>query len=408
MKKRFKKRVNILEKQNINEYNIKKNLTFKSLNHSNISKYNKNIHLPDINKEIFKNLNNNYNDFCIGDENLTRTLKEVQYSVNELKEKLNMLKKENINMNKNINILKLSNNDLNNKFFTLNEENDENNGFLNDELITDYISKKINQNNEFQYLDKNKKKKHKILFMSQNKKFKNKKNNLVLKQNKLKIRNKASNGNFSIENTYLKIKGKKGKELKNENKIIKNLKMKINFLKNNLNDYEEEKNEMKKELDKEKIINDNKIYDLSRIIEKLNNENEKLNDNIIKNKRLNFKLNKDKNILINEIKKLSKDLYQLNLNTKNMKIIRKNKNNIINSNNLKYENICLKQLIDIFRKMTNYLFNFLNELNNLNYHPEIDTEQCYNNLSLLIENINKLKNDIIILVENEDIYNDNN
>ena len=244
--------------------------------------------------------------------------------------------------------------------------------------------------------------------MSQNKKFKNKKNNLVLKQNKLKIRNIASNGNFSIENTYLKIKGKKGKELKNENKMIKNLKMKINFLKNNLNDYEEEKNEMKKELDKEKIINDNKIYDLSRIIEKLNNENEKLNDNIIKNKRLNFKLNKDKNILINEIKKLSKDLYQLNLNTKNMKIIRKNKNNIINSNNLKYENICLKQLIDIFRKMTNYLFNFLNELNNLNYHPEIDTEQCYNNLSLLIENINKLKNDIIILVENEDIYNDNN
>ena len=184
------------------------------------------------------------------------------------------------------------------------------------------------------------------------------------------------------------------------------LKNEIDYLKKNLKNNEIQKIEMKKEFEKEKNNNDSKIYDLSRIIEKLNDENEKLRANIYKDKSLNKKLNNDKKDLIDKIKRLTKDLYQLNLNIKNKRLYQNKYNSLNSLEALKNENIILKKTMDRLRKMTNYLFIFLNELNDLNELPEIEIEQSYDNLILLIENIHKIKSNVSMLFRNEE--NDNN
>ena len=70
------------------------------------------------------------------------------------------------------------------------------------------------------------------------------------------------------------------------------------------------------------------------------------------------------------------------------------KNNHIFSNVLKNENDDLKELIDKYRQMLNYLFKFVNDLNDMFEFPEINIEQCYQNIEVLIDDLNKLKEEI--------------
>ena len=195
---------------------------------------------------------------------------------------------------------------------------------------------------------------------------------------------------------------KKEKEFKNKNIIINRLNSQINLLKNDLFKYQQDKKRIKQIFENEKIINDNKIYDLSKILEKLNNENKKLKENTLKNKKINTKLNEDKIILINKIKNITRDLYKININiTKQQKNASSTilQNNLIYSNILKKENNDLKQIQDKYRKILYILFQFINEINYLNENPEIEIEQSYNNISLLMDNINRLRKDILELLE---------
>ena len=49
--------------------------------------------------------------------------------------------------------------------------------------------------------------------------------------------------------------------------------------------------------------------------------------------------------------------------------------------------------------MLNILFKFINDLNDLFEHPEINIDQCCKNNSILINDVNQLKDDIQKLFE---------
>ena len=49
--------------------------------------------------------------------------------------------------------------------------------------------------------------------------------------------------------------------------------------------------------------------------------------------------------------------------------------------------------------MLNYLFKFVNDLNDMFEFPEINIDQCYKNIEVLIDDLNKLKEEIQKLAE---------
>ena len=145
-----------------------------------------------------------------------------------------------------------------------------------------------------------------------------------------------------------------------------------------------------------------KIDELSNMIGKLNDSNEKLKQNANENKRLNNKLLEEKKKLIDKVNALSKDLNNANLNNKRAQ--RRygspmGRDNEIFSNVLKNENVDLKDIIERYRQILNILFQFINELNDLFGHPEIDIDKCCQNISILIDDINQLREDIGKLFE---------
>ena len=112
--------------------------------------------------------------------------------------------------------------------------------------------------------------------------------------------------------------------------------------------------------------------------------------------------------LIDRVNNLSKDLKDANLNNKRAQ--RRygspfGRDNKIFSNILKNENDDLKDLIEKYRQMLAILFKFINELNDMFNHPEINIEQCCQNISILIDDINQLRDDIQKLFEQKDNSN---
>ena len=55
--------------------------------------------------------------------------------------------------------------------------------------------------------------------------------------------------------------------------------------------------------------------------------------------------------------------------------------------------------------MLNMLFKFINELNDLFEHPEINIDQCCQNISILIDDLNQLRDDINKLFEQREVTN---
>jgi hypothetical protein len=49
--------------------------------------------------------------------------------------------------------------------------------------------------------------------------------------------------------------------------------------------------------------------------------------------------------------------------------------------------------------MLNYLFKFVNDLNDMFEFPEINIDQCYKNIEVLIDDLNKLREEINNLLE---------
>ena len=81
------------------------------------------------------------------------------------------------------------------------------------------------------------------------------------------------------------------------------------------------------------------------------------------------------------------------------------RDNQIFSSVLKNENGDLKDLIEKYRQMLNALFKFINELNDMFEHPEINIDQCCQNISVLIDDINQLREDIKKLFEQKENTN---
>ena len=172
---------------------------------------------------------------------------------------------------------------------------------------------------------------------------------------------------------------------------------------------------MKKFFEDEKNINQNKINNLSKLLQKMTNKNEKINKNINIEKRLSHKLIEENSFLINKINNLSKNLTEININNK--KQIRAYRTSLQGKNIfifpnlpniLKIENDRLRKLIEKYRKTLNVLFNFINELNYLFEDPDINPEQCLYNILLLINDIKQLKNEILTLLEKKEKYVINN
>ena len=151
-----------------------------------------------------------------------------------------------------------------------------------------------------------------------------------------------------------------------------------------------------------------KINELSNMVGKLNDNNEKLNKNANENKRLNNKLLDEKKRLLDKVNNLSKDLNDANLNNKRAQ--RRygspmGRDNQIFSNVLKNENDDLKDLLERYRQMLNILFKFINELNDMFEHPEINIDQCCKNINILLDDINQLRNDIQKLFDQKENTN---
>jgi chromosome segregation ATPase len=141
---------------------------------------------------------------------------------------------------------------------------------------------------------------------------------------------------------------------------------------------------------------------MNNLINKLNKENEKLNSYANDNKRKNNKLLDERKNLLEKVNDLSKNLNEANLNNKRQQ--RRygsptSNNNQIFSNVLKNENGDLKELVDKYREMLNYLFKFVNDLNDMFEFPEINIDQCYKNIEVLIDDLNKLREEINNLLE---------
>jgi chromosome segregation ATPase len=191
-------------------------------------------------------------------------------------------------------------------------------------------------------------------------------------------------------------------EIENKEGIIDDLRNQIDFLRDELAKVQEDKNKMIEYYDNCKKNDEKKINDMNSLLNKLNRENDKLNQNANDNKRMNNKLLEDKKNLIDKVNNLSKNLNEANLNNKRQQ--RRygsptGRDNQIFSNVLKNENDDLKELVNKYREMLNYLFKFVNDLNDMFEFQEINVDQCYQNIDILIDDLNKLRREIQKLLE---------
>ena len=398
--------------------------------------YQNSIHLSDIDAQNYKskllqenqnlysqtqNLNQHINDLNNEINTLNQSLHQAKFTNNDLMSKLNSLQKENEEMKNTINSLQNTNEDLKNQINILSQQNDELNKFIGakknnfqGECGTDniYISeiKKLNELLEKykeisdKYLSEkeeaNKLKDLYILKYEQNEKDKDALMQRINELNNIILRNKSELDQLKLDNDNLIKKG--NLELENKEGIIDDLRNQVEFLNDELSKAQEDKNKMIEYYDNSKKNDEKKINDLNSLLDKLNKQNEKLNQYANDNKRMNNKLLDEKRNLMNKVNDLSKNLNEANLNNKRQQ--RRygsplEKNNKIFSNVLKSENDDLKELIDKYRQMLNYFFKFINDLNDMFELPETNIDQCYQNIEILIDDLNKLREEIEKLLE---------
>ena len=372
-------------------------------------------------------LNKHINDLNNQINSLNQSLNDMKLSNDDLKEKLNFLQNSNRNMQEKIDILQSSNNDLKNKLNMLSQENEELNNIIEEqkknlsvnidekgtyvneirklnELLEKY--KALNDNNIRDKEDANKEKNLYLMKLQQNERDKD---DLLLKNhemNDMLLKNQSMLDQLKGDNENLL--RKREIDLQNKDAIIEDLKNQIDFLRDEISKCQEDKNKIQDYYDNVKKNDEKKIDELSKMVGKLNDSNEKLNKNANENKRLNNKLLEEKKRLIDQVNNLSKDLKDANLNNKRAQ--RRygsplGKENQMFSSVLKNENDDLKDLIEKYRQMLNILFKFINELNDLFEHPEINIDQCCQNISVLIDDVNQLRDDIKKLMEQKDNSN---
>ena len=398
--------------------------------------YNNSIHLSDIDAQMFKNkllqenqnlysqthdLNQHINDLNKEINTLNQSLHQAQYANNDLLSKLNMLQNENQNLQDSLANLQNENDDLKNKLDMLSHENDELNNYIGakknnfeGEFASDniYIQeiKKLNEllekykdiidKNIKEKEDANKEKNLYLLKYEQNEKDKDaliQKNNDM---NDILLQKKSELDQLKLDNDNLIKKG--DLELQNKDSIIEDLRNQVDFLRDEVAKIQEDKEKMNEYYGTCKKNDEKKINELNKLLDKLNKDNDKLNQYANDNKRMNNKLLEEKKNLIERINNLSRDLNKANLNNKRQQ--RRygsptEKDNQIFSNVLKNENDDLKEVLDKYRQMLNYLFKFVNDLNDTFDLPEINIEQCYQNIGILIDDLNKLRDKINQLVE---------
>ena len=398
--------------------------------------YQNSIRLSDIDAQMYKskllqdnqnlysqtqNLNQHINDLNNEINTLNQSLHQAKNSNEDLLSKLNLLQEYNQNLQNTINDLQNDNCDLNNKLQLLSQQNDELNNFIGaknnnfeGEFASDniYISeiKKLNELlekykdiSDKNLQDKEEAIKQRDLYLLKYEESEKDKDSLIRKNNELNdilIRNKSEMDHLQLDNDSLIKKG--NLELENKEGIIDDLRNQIDFLRDELAKVEEDKNKMMEYYDNCKKNDEKKINEMNKLLDKLNKENEKLSQNANDNKRMNNKLLDEKRNLINKVNDLSKNLNEANLNNKRQQ--RRygsptGRDNQIFSNVLKNENDDLKELINKYREMLNYLFKFVNDLNDMFEFPEINIGQCYQNIDILIDDLNKLRQEIQKLLE---------
>ena len=202
------------------------------------------------------------------------------------------------------------------------------------------------------------------------------------------------------------IKNQNEINLNNKDALIEDLKNQIDVLQEQLLECKKDKNNCEILRDNENKINNQKISELNDLINKLTLDNENLNKKSSDNKRLNQRLLREKETLIEKINELQNDLNNQIIKGKRNKNFSP-ENNINNPNNmlsnyLKNENTEIKDLNEKYKEMLIILFNFINWLNELFNNNEIYIEQCRNNINLLNNDIEKLKNDILNLLKNKE------
>ena len=398
--------------------------------------YQNSIRLSDIDAQMYKskllqdnqnlysqtqNLNQHINDLNNEINTLNQSLHQAKNSNEDLLSKLNLLQEDNQNLQNTINDLQNDNCDLNNKLQLLSQQNDELNNFIGaknnnfeGEFASDniYISeiKKLNELlekykdiSDKNLQDKEEAIKQRDLYLLKYEESEKDKDSLIRKNNELNdilIRNKSEMDHLQLDNDNLIKKG--NLELENKEGIIDDLRNQIDFLRDELAKVEEDKNKMMEYYDNCKKNDEKKINEMNSLLDKLNKENEKLSQNANDNKRMNNKLLDEKRNLIIKVNDLSKNLNEANLNNKRQQ--RRygsptGRDNQIFSNVLKNENDDLKELINKYREMLNYLFKFVNDLNDMFEFPEINIGQCYQNIDILIDDLNKLRQEIQKLLE---------
>ena len=426
------------KKPYIDYENYSPNVSQKALSYEEYfnDNYQNSIRLSDIDAQMYKskllkdnqnlisqtqNLNQHINDLNNEINTLNQSLHQAKNSNNDLLSKLNLLQADNQNLQNTINNLQNDNCDLNNKLQLLSQQNDELNNFIGaknnnfeGEFASDniYIAeiKKLNELLEKykEISDKNLKEKEEAikqrdLYLLKYEENEKDKDALIRKNNELNdilIRNKSEMDNLQLDNDNLVKKGNLA--LENKEGIIDDLRNQIDFLRDELAKVEEDKNKMMEYYDNCKKNDEKKINEMNKLLDKLNKENEKLNQNANDNKRMNNKLLDEKRNLINKINDLSKNLNEANLNNKRQQ--RRygsppGKDNQIFSSVLKNENDDLKDLVNKYQEMLNYLFKFVNDLNDMFEFPEINIGQCYQNIDILIDDLNKLRQEIQKLLE---------
>ena len=189
--------------------------------------------------------------------------------------------------------------------------------------------------------------------------------------------------------------------------IIKDLRKQVDFLKDDLSKSNDDQIKIQDYYLNKKISNENKIDNLTQLLEKLMNEKENLSQSANENKRLNDKLMEEKRMILDKFNFLSISLKNDNLKNKKKKKrfdLPPNKEGVITSDKLKNENFDLNQLIDKFIEMVDILFKLMNDLNELFNHPKINI----GSVGVLIEDINLLKKDILNCFEVKEKENYNN
>ena len=420
----------------INDYNKNKSSNSFSYEQFFNDNYQNSIRLSDMDAEMYKkqlkeenekllyqtqNLNQHINDLNGEINTLNQSLNQCKYSNDDLKDKLNILQNANRNMQDKIDMLQSANDDLKNKLDMLSHENEELNRIINeqkndlnvnvDEKET-YINeiKKLNELlekykslNDDNIRDKEEANKQKDLYLLRYQQNERDKDNLMLKNNEMNdmlLKNQAMLDQLKGDNDNL-IR-KREIDLQNKDAIIEDLKNQIDYLRDEISKCQDDKNKMQDYYGNIKKNDEKRIDDLSNKLGKLNDDNERLNRDANENKRLNNKLLDEKKRLVERVNDLSKDLNDANLNNKRQQ--RRygsptGKDNQIFSNVLKNENDDLKDLIEKYRQMLNILFKFINDLNDLFEHPEINIDQCCKDISILIDDVNQLKDDIQKLLD---------